>query len=170
MKRMFPPQPPSEPRTAHHGGEEHEIVSQPKKKRSSAAALKDVIKKRGLSAHHDTVPLTLKKPCSVEGCTKQTQKGVFCWKHGGERVMRRCRFDECSNVIKKGGLCWRHGAKEISVIKPRKPCSNEGCASQSQKGGLCMRHWDLRHWCTSRVTKNQGQYRALLKTQRERNW
>ena len=66
--------------------------------------------------------------CKVMNCTKQSQQGGLCKKHGGGK---RCTYAGCDKSSQSGGFCRRHGGGET--------CSAKGCTTGTQVGGLCHR-------------------------------
>lgn len=69
-----------------------------------------------------------------EGCTKQVQKGGFCWTHGTKSTHKMCSFEGCVSYAQKGGVCVK------ANIRTRKQCIIEGCTKLVQKGGVCWTH------------------------------
>ena len=53
-----------------------------------------------------------KKKCEHEGCTKYSQSGGVCCRHGAKRSKTRkyCSHEGCTNFVQRAGVCIRHGA------------------------------------------------------------
>jgi hypothetical protein len=53
-----------------------------------------------------------KKKCEHEGCTKYSQSGGVCCRHGAKRSKMRkyCSHEGCTNFVQRAGVCIRHGA------------------------------------------------------------
>ena len=49
---------------------------------------------------------SIRKPCSVEGCSTLANLRGLCGKHGG---YTRCREEGCEKAAQSGGLCIAHG-------------------------------------------------------------
>lgn len=54
-----------------------------------------------------------------------------------KRKKKKCNYEGCTKYSQSGGVCCRHGAKKS---KSRKYCSHEGCTKFVQRGGFCVRH------------------------------
>ena len=106
------------------------------------------------------------KKCSIEGCTKYSQKNGVCSRHGGKKKRPdppRCSIEGCSHFAFSKGCCWTHGAEKGklcsvdqctkfaqkdgkcgkhhgNVTKKRKLCNYDGCKKFSQVGGRCKTH------------------------------
>ena len=52
--------------------------------------------------------------CQVEGCTKLSQGGRKCTKHGGGL---RCNVDGCTKSSQRGGKCRADGSKNVAFKK-----------------------------------------------------
>lgn len=89
------------------------------RKRCTVEGCNNIAKTQGgICMRHSTKPKHYY--CKIEGCTKKSQRGGLCARHGAN--IPRCKVEGCTSYAKKGGVCAKHGEKQGGVNEEKQKC------------------------------------------------
>jgi hypothetical protein len=71
-----------------------------------------------------------KKICTMEGCSRASQRSGLCHRHGGKRF---CNELLCFAKDRGNGYCIKHGGGRC--------CEMAGCLKRARRQGLCTQHF-----------------------------